>query len=206
RAREQQVKDMPPRQAAATERLDELRALLDQELSRLPDKYRVPVVLCDLEGRTRKEAARQLGWPEGTVAGRLARARRLLARRLARYGLPVLGGTLAAALPESTASAGVPAALLAATCAAAGLRATAPAAAGAISARVAALVEGVMKNMLLARLKVVLVIVLAVRLLGAAGIIPYRTATAAPSPPELPSTAELPPAPEEPAPAPQANP
>jgi RNA polymerase sigma factor (sigma-70 family) len=64
----------------------ELWPVLDQELGRLAEKYRAAVVLCDLEGKTRRETARQLGWAEGTVASRLARGRSILAKRLARRG------------------------------------------------------------------------------------------------------------------------
>src|SRR5262249_56618706 len=62
----------------------DLRRALDEEVDRLPDKYRLPIVLCELEGRTLEEAARLLGWPLGTVAGRLSRGRDLLRRRLSR--------------------------------------------------------------------------------------------------------------------------
>src|SRR5215470_659777 len=71
---------MPEPQAPEQDTRNDLQPLLDQELSRLPDKYRVAIVLCDLEGKTRQEAAQQLGLPEGTLAARLARGRVLLAR------------------------------------------------------------------------------------------------------------------------------
>jgi WD40 repeat protein len=93
----------------------DLRPVLDEELSRLPDKYRLPVVLCDLEGRTRREVARQLGVPDGTLSNRLATARRLLANRLRRRGLAPSGGAVAALLSQRAASADVPASLLVST-------------------------------------------------------------------------------------------
>src|SRR5439155_2366644 len=92
---------------------DELAAILDRELDALPDKYRAVLVLCDLEGKTRQEAAGRLGWPAGSVAGRLARARAMLARRLARRGLTLSGGAAAALAPGAAAA--VPPALFAGT-------------------------------------------------------------------------------------------
>jgi RNA polymerase sigma factor (sigma-70 family) len=154
RGREKQVTAMPEPARDQTELWDGLQPLLDQELGRLPDKYRAVIVLCDLEGKTRKEAARHFNLPEGTVASRLAAARGLLAKRLARHGLAVSGGVLAAVLSERAASARVPASVASSTIRAASHFAAGQAAApGAASVKAVALAEGVLKTMLLTRLK-----------------------------------------------------
>jgi RNA polymerase sigma factor (sigma-70 family) len=153
RTRERQVADMPDIEAPHQDEPRDVQGFLDQELSRLPDKYRVAIVLCDLGGKTRKAAARQLGLPEGTLAGRLTRGRALLAKRLAQRGVALSGGALAVALSQEAARACVPAAVMVSTIRAATLVAAGQAAAGVISARAAALTEGVLKAMLLTKLK-----------------------------------------------------
>lgn len=156
-------------EAAAEDVWQDVRPVLDQELNALPEVYRLAVVLCDLEGKTRKEVARQLGWPEGTVAGRLVRARALLARRLARRGIGLSAAALVALLP-SGASAAVPASLVAVTSRTATLIAAGQAAApGAISAKVAALSEGVLKAMLFAKLRAALTVAMVLGFLGLIG-------------------------------------
>jgi RNA polymerase sigma factor (sigma-70 family) len=148
--REKQVTAIPE-PAQQHDLRDDLRPLLDQELSRLPDKYRAVIILCDLEGKTRKETAAHLRLAEGTVATRLATARTMLAKRLARSGLAVSGGALASLLSQQLASAAMPASLASNTITAASLFAAGQAAA--VSANAVALAEGVLKTMLLTKLK-----------------------------------------------------
>lgn len=158
--REMQPKEMPE-PAAAEIRVSDLLTLLDQELSRLPEHHRALIVLCDLEGLTRKEAARQLGCPEGTVASRLARARDMLAQRMARQGLAVTGGTLTAVVAQSTSAAGVPNTVVASAIDVATRFAANPAL-EMISGPVAALTQRVLKTMLLKKIMTTTMVVLAI--------------------------------------------
>jgi RNA polymerase sigma factor (sigma-70 family) len=189
-ARQRQVNEMPEPKIVQQDRWDDLQPLLDRELSSLPDKDRVPIVLCDLEGKTRKEAARLLGLPEGTLSSRLARARTRLARRLARNGIAFSRSAIATLLSQSAASACVPAALLATTVQAATSIAVGKAAATAIvSAKVAALADGVLNAMFLTKLKtafcafgmVLIIGVVGVALAPGGGLVPTASTQAGPA-------------------------
>jgi RNA polymerase sigma factor (sigma-70 family) len=153
RSKEVQVAQMPEPTTVAEGMWHDVLPLLDHELALLPQKYCLPIVLCDLEGKTRKEAARQLGWPEGTVAGRLAIARKMLAKRLARHGLPLSAGLLAAVLSESGTEAAVPLTLAIATVRAARGRV--------MQAGISSVVEGVVRTMFLSNLKLPLLALVA---------------------------------------------
>ena len=163
----------------------DLRPLLDQELQRLPARYRTAVVLCDLEEKTRQEAARQLGWPEGTLSSRLSRGRALLARRLARHGLTLSASAVALTFAQATATASVPAALVLSTVKAATCVVAGTATAGAVSAPVAALTKGVCNAMFLNKLKTTLVLILVLGLAGTgAGILTHQVLAQKFVPPE----------------------
>jgi RNA polymerase sigma factor (sigma-70 family) len=163
--REMQVMNMPEPTVPEVRDAD-LQRVLDEELSRLPDHYRGVVVLCDLEGMTRREAARQLGIPEGSVASRLARARVMLAKRLTQRGIVFSGGSVAAVLSAGSASASAPPALVASTIKVATLVAAGQAAAGVISPTVAALITGVTKAMPFTKLKVVTAVLVVLACVG----------------------------------------
>ncbi|WP_152054157.1 sigma-70 family RNA polymerase sigma factor [Tautonia marina] len=129
--------------------VEELRRLIVEELARLPDRYRGPLLLCDLEGRSRREAADRLGLPEGTLSSRLARGRDLLRGRLVRRGLAPSTSIAAMGRP---ASAFVPASLVRRSVEAAWLATTRGLAAGTVPVAVSGLAGEVLRTMFVFKL------------------------------------------------------
>ncbi len=144
----------------------DFRAAVHAEVDRLPESFRLAVLLCDLQGRTHDEAARELGWPVGTVKGRLHRARALLRGRLVRRGLAPSAGALAALL-AAEGRAAVPPGLLESTASSASAVAAGPLAVAA-SARILELTQGVLTTMTMTttRLKLATTALVVVALIG----------------------------------------
>lgn len=177
RVLERQATDMPQQDEAVSELgKQELRSVVHEELQRLPEKYRAPLVLCYLEGKTNETAAQELGWPPGSIAKRLSRGRDLLRERLAYRGVAVPAGMLAVLLGEcGAASAAVPAARAEATLKSAVLYAGKAGVAGLISAQVAALADGVVQTMAWSRWHIAWALLLVIGLLGSgAGLLAFH--------------------------------
>ena len=184
--RERQLPTMPEPEAPQEDTADDLRQLLDRELNNLPEKYRLPLVLCGLEEKTEKEAARQLGWPQGTLSGRLSRARTLLEKRLARRGTILTAGSIAATLSQGAGSGSVPTTVLASTAKAATAIAAGGAAASIVSGQVAALSEGMVKAMFIAKVNIAASVLLLALCGFGTTVILHEVTTAAPQAKEDP--------------------
>ena len=160
---------------------DALQAL-DEEIARLPEHLRAAVLLCELDGLPRKEAAARLGIPEGTLSSRLGKARKLLARRLRGRGIALSAGALTMLFGSARPAAGVGAALANA--------ATRLARPGPVSETVATLSREVFRIMLLNKLKHLALLVVLVTIVGSGTLWQARNLTWADDPPARPASVE----------------
>ncbi len=183
RSNEKQVPSMPHPEVSPAAVWHDVQPLLDEELLRLPDKLRLPFVLCDLEGRSQRDVARQCGLPLATLANRLAAARRQLAERLGKRGVALSGGALAVAVTANATKAAAPPLLVAAAA-----RLGAGALACNIPAQVVHLSEGVIKVMFVNKLRLTACCAL-VSLALAGGGFKMATLTAAESDEKVPTKA-----------------
>jgi RNA polymerase sigma factor (sigma-70 family) len=167
---------------------NDLRPVLDEELSRLPEKYRAPVILCHLQGLTRRQAATQLAIPEGTLSVRLARACVILRRRLLLRGIAPATATVAVSVSASDAA--VPTVLLQATVTAASQFVASPHSTTGLSSVVISLTKGVLRMLLLKRISAASALLLLVFTVGAGVGLFLRlqnyVAVSAADPPPLP--------------------
>jgi RNA polymerase sigma factor (sigma-70 family) len=170
--------------------LNELQAILHEEVERLPECYRTAFVLCCLEGRRRAETAQMLGWNEGTLSSRLAKARTLLQKRLTARGVTLSAALCALAVSREVVSAGAVAPLVARTVRGA-LAFSAGDTGGVVSAEAAALAEGVVQTIALTRGKTIMALLLlgVLGVVGAGVLVADQLSTGEPHR-ELPPTAE----------------
>jgi hypothetical protein len=158
---------------------DGIAPILDEELARLPTRYRMPVVLCHLEGMTYDQAASQLGWTPGAVKGKLQRAMEVLRKRLTRRGVMVTGALLVWLMANKAASAAVPVSLAASTASAAGCIVAGKAVvAGLVSTQAVAVSHGIAKAALLAQMKVAAAGLVAVAAVVSGGLVVVPLVTA----------------------------
>ncbi len=166
RQQQEQVALAEPAEPSSDELLwRDLRPVLDQEIGRLPERYRIAFVLCYLQGKTNAEAARELGIPVGTILSRLAWARERLRDRLGRRGVTLTVAGLISVLGQAVAEAAPPQDVVTAA-----LRLPA----GEVPVTVMSVAKGVMQSMTLTQLKVAAVVVVALGLLGTAGGLLYQ--------------------------------
>ena len=166
----------------------ELRSLLDEEIGRLAEKYRAPLVLCYFEGKTYDQAARELGWPKSSLTRRLSRARELLRQQLVRRGMTLSAGVLATALCEKVSGAPVGAMLIINTVKAAeSLAAGTVVASGCLSAQAITLAQEAVTGMVGIKGKLVVIMLALGLAVGGAGLAGYGTFT----PKDMPAKAEV---------------
>jgi RNA polymerase sigma factor (sigma-70 family) len=174
RPRRAPLVDFPATSAVGDLAWQELCEALDEEVNRLAPRHRAPVVLCYFENKTYAEAARELGLAAGTVASRLARARALLRRRLLRRGLTLSAGLLGTLLAQNALGAVVHTTLVRTT-----LQRVGSGVGALVSAPVTALTNGVLKTMLLTKLKIATALVVAAAVAGGGATLFVRAAPAA---------------------------
>jgi RNA polymerase sigma factor (sigma-70 family) len=152
----------------------DLRSALDAELGQLPENWRLPLILCYLEGRTQDEAAVQLGWSKSKLRRHLERGRAALGRRLAGRDITAPASLTAILLSDCLASAAPASGFLAATVEAAAGVLVGKTVATVVTAKVAALTEGMVKAMFVAKLKTVMSVVMLLGVLTVGGLLTQR--------------------------------
>jgi RNA polymerase sigma factor (sigma-70 family) len=174
RHREREAGNMQGARSVDDLTLHDLRSVLGEEIGSLPEKYRAPIVLCYLEGKSHSQAAKELGWPKNSVTNRLSRARELLRRQLERRGIGLGAGALATALTDMATAAPMPALLTVKTVKAAAIIAAGKVVAGGyLSARASALAEEAIAGIVSIKGKLVLMLLAVGLTIGGAGLAGY---------------------------------
>ena len=173
--RQRELTDMPRPEPLDDLTWQELRPILDEEIGRLPEKYRAPIVLCYLQGKSHEQAAKELGWPRRSFSSRLDHARDLLRRKLTGRGVALSAGALTATLAEKTAGEAVGAMLIINTAkAAASVAAGKAVPATILSAEALALTREVLKGMVAMKVKLSVLVLACSLTIGGTGLAVYQ--------------------------------